>query len=325
MEQDSPWKEVLEDLFEDFVSFLLRELHREIDFTQPPEFLENELQQIAVASETGKRVVDKLVKVFLKSGAEKWLLIHVEVQGSPERVFPERMFVYYYRIFDRHRKDVVSVAVFTDDNPAFRPGEYSRANWGTEVTFRYTAIKLIDYRERWAELEADPNPFAMVVRAFLRALETEGDFQARYSWKKHFLLELHQAGMPQETIRALYKFIDWIMRLPGDLETELFGEIKKAKESNQMAYITTAERIGMAQGMTQGMAQGMAKGIAQSISVVLQIKFGEAAENLAQRAQQARNADVLQKFLEGLRHAQSLTEAETMLTELERQHSVPSN
>ncbi len=325
MEQDSPWKEVIEDLFEDFLAFFFPELHRAIDFTQPPEFLENELQQIAVESETGKRVLDKLVKVFLRNGRESWLLIHLELQGYAEKDFPERMYIYNYRTFDKFRRDVISVAVLTDDNSAFRPSEYSRASWGTEVNFRYTMIKLLDYREQLAELEFNPNPFAMVVRAFLRAQETESNFQERYSWKKRFLLELYHLGMPHETIRVLYKFIDWIMRLPEGLEQELFGEVKKAKEANKMSYITTAERIGLARGVAQGVAQGVTQGIAQSIAVVLEIKFGEAGENLILRVQQTQRAEVLQKFLAGLKHAPNLSEAEKMFNELEQQASAQPN
>ncbi len=313
MEQDSPWKEVLENLFEDFLSFFFPDLHRDIDFSQPVEFLENELQPIAVESETGKRVVDKLVKVFLRNGDERWLLIHVEIQGYQEKNFPERMYIYNYRIFDKFRRDVISLAVLTDDNPDFRPSAYSRAGWGCEMLFRYPLIKLIDYRDCIQELEANPNPFAMVVRAFLRTLETEGNFEERYIWKKRFLLALYECGLERETIRMLYKFIDWVMRLPEDLDKELVVEIEKFKEANTMSYITTAERIGITKGVAQG--------IAQSIAVVLEIKFGEAGENLTQRVQQSRQSEVLQKFLEGLKHAPSLSEAERMFSELEQQGS----
>ncbi len=51
MEQDSPWKEVLEDLFEEFLEFFFPEVHRDLDFTQGYEFLDKELQQILVENE----------------------------------------------------------------------------------------------------------------------------------------------------------------------------------------------------------------------------------------------------------------------------------
>jgi hypothetical protein len=41
--------------------------------------LDKELQRIVPRAKQGRRTVDKLVKVWLKSGEERWLLIHVEV------------------------------------------------------------------------------------------------------------------------------------------------------------------------------------------------------------------------------------------------------
>jgi hypothetical protein len=127
MEHDSAWKEVLENLFEDFLLFFFPHIHQEIDFSKGYDFLDKELQQIIRDSKTGTRIVDNLVKVFLIDGSEKWLLIHIEIQGYEQEEFPERMYVYNYRIFDKFRKEVASLALLTDDNPKFRPTEYRRA------------------------------------------------------------------------------------------------------------------------------------------------------------------------------------------------------
>ncbi|MEK7729776.1 MAG: cytosolic protein [candidate division KSB1 bacterium] len=324
MDQDSAWKEVLENLFEDFLSFFFPELHQDIDFSKPPEFLDNELQQIAVESETGKRVVDKLAKVYLRNGSEKWLLIHLEIQGYQDKNFPERMYVYNYRAFDKFHWDVISLAVLTDDNAKFRPNEYVRSGWGFEVVCRYPLVKLIDYRARMAELEANPHPFAIIVRAYLQTLETENNFQERYSWKKRFLLELYASGIERETIWVIYKFVDWMMKLPEELETELVVEMKKTKEAKAMSELTTsieryAMRKGHDSGLAKGKAEGKAEGLAQSLAVILEIKFGEAGKGLTHRVQQTQRTEVLQKFLVDLMHASSLAEAETKFAALEQQ------
>ncbi len=75
-------------------------IHKDIDFSKGYEFLEKELQKIIKTSKTGRRYADKLVKVFLKNGSERWLLIHIEIQGYKEKKFPERMYTYNYRIFE---------------------------------------------------------------------------------------------------------------------------------------------------------------------------------------------------------------------------------
>ncbi|NUO80206.1 hypothetical protein HUU05_09030 [candidate division KSB1 bacterium] len=220
MEQDSPWKEILEDLFEPFLAFFFPHIHQDIDWSRGYQFLEQELQQIVIESATGKRIVDKLAKVFLKDGAEKWLLIHIEIQGYEQDEFPERMFVYNYRLFDKFQKEVISLALLTDENPRFRPSEYRRERWGFEVLCRYPLVKVIDARERWEELEASDNPFALVVCSYLKTLEVKGNVHELYSWKKHFLLELYRRGMSRESLLAIYKFIDWIMEVPEELENE---------------------------------------------------------------------------------------------------------
>ncbi|MFN8673436.1 MAG: hypothetical protein U0457_15300 [Candidatus Sericytochromatia bacterium] len=57
------------------------ELYQEIDFQKGYEFLDGELNKIKIKSSSKNRRSDKLVKVYLKDGSEKYILIHIEVQG----------------------------------------------------------------------------------------------------------------------------------------------------------------------------------------------------------------------------------------------------
>jgi hypothetical protein len=68
---DSPWKEVLDRYFEAFLAFFFPEAHADIDWTRGYEMLDKELQRIVRAVGQGRRVVDKLIKVWLKSGEER--------------------------------------------------------------------------------------------------------------------------------------------------------------------------------------------------------------------------------------------------------------
>jgi len=161
---DSPWKEILETYFEPFMRLFFSEAHAAIDWKRPPEFLDQELQQITQDAEIGPRRVDKLVKVWLLNGREAWILIHVEVQAQKEKGFPFRMFVYHYRILDRYNREVVSLAILADENPEWRPDQYGHGLWGCEVQFRYPVVKLLDYRKAPGLLEsAGRDPFAVVV------------------------------------------------------------------------------------------------------------------------------------------------------------------
>ena len=67
-EYDSPWKEVLDKYFAEFMQFCFPGLYRAIDWVTPAKMLDKEFQQIAQESETGQRTVDKLVEVRLLTG-----------------------------------------------------------------------------------------------------------------------------------------------------------------------------------------------------------------------------------------------------------------
>ena len=81
-EHDTPWKEIIETLFPQFMGFFFPEAHVAIDWSRAPVFLDKELQQIVRGAATGRRFVDKLVKVWQSGGQETWVLVHIEVQGQ---------------------------------------------------------------------------------------------------------------------------------------------------------------------------------------------------------------------------------------------------
>ncbi|HEV3444913.1 MAG TPA: Rpn family recombination-promoting nuclease/putative transposase [Gemmataceae bacterium] len=127
---DSPWKEVLDQFFPLSVALLFPDIYQDIDWQRRYEALDQELQQIMHDAEMGKRLADKLFKVWLKNGEEAWVLVHIELQNQPEGEFAERMYVYNYRIYDRYRRKVASLAVLGDEQANWRPAEFSYDLWG---------------------------------------------------------------------------------------------------------------------------------------------------------------------------------------------------
>ena len=306
MKQDSSWRKILDKLLPEFLAFYFREIYRAIDFDKGCEFLDKELQKILPQDDdTGQRVVDKLVKVFLRDGSEKWLLIHIEIQGYRELDFAKRVYHCNYRIFDRLGEKVISVVLLTDDDPEFRENIYEISQWGFRLHFEFPMVKLLDYQDQWEELEHDPNPFAIVTMAFLKTVETQGSDQERYQWKKHFLLELYRRGMSREMILALYEFIDVVMSLPEAKDDELNEELKQTTEENKMSIITTAERVGMRKGHNEGLKE--------AISDILEIKFGVVGLELFDQVEQVTDIETLQKIRAGLKQARSIAEAEALI------------
>ena len=246
--------------FQPFLALFFPDAHAEIDWSRGYESLDQELRQVVHEAELGKRRVDHLVKVWLNSGQEQWVLVHVEVQTSRDRDFARRMYTYNYRLFDRYNKDVVSLAVLGDDNPRWRPDRFGYTRWGLRTGIRFPVVKLLDYAEHWETLQESRNPFAMVVLAHLMTRQTRQDPRARYASKIKLIKGLYERGWAADEVRRLFRVIDWMMNLPKPLEVDFWHEIKQYEEEKHMPFITTPERIGREEGLAEGLAKGLTEG-----------------------------------------------------------------
>lgn len=250
-DQDSPWKRILQQYFREAIEFFLPNVAKLVDWTQPPEFLDKEFVKIAPDAKVGRRYADQLIRVKLKRGKDLVLLLHVEIQAAPEKQFAERIFIYSLRIFDYFRQPAVSLAILCDASPTWRPQQYGFSLPGTTLNFEFSMVKLLDYRDRMAELDASRNPFAIVVKAHLKLQETKKDSFARKTSKMQLVRHLYEAGYNTEQVLNLFHFLDWILVLPKRLDTEFWMELKAYEQERQMPYITSVERIGYDRGVKE--------------------------------------------------------------------------
>ena len=247
-EFDSPWKDILEAYFQDFMQFFFPQIHADIDWSRGYDFLDQELRQVVRDAELGKRLVDKLVKVWKRSGEETWVLAHIEIQSQEESNFSDRMFVYYYRLRDRYKQPIASLAILGDERATWRPQPFQEELWGCRVLFAFPMIKLLDYESRWVELEGSRNPFAIAVMAHLKTKETRHDAEARKEWKFRLTRRLYEQGYERQAILNLFRFLDWIMELPEGLKQTFWAELEQYERERQMPYITSIEQIGIEKG-----------------------------------------------------------------------------
>jgi len=161
---------MLEEIFDDLLRFIFPEADHVFDLQKGFEFLDKELSEMYPEPDKNPdtRFVDKLVKVFQPDGSEEWLLVHVEVQGQMDRLFAERMFRYYYRIFDRYQRPVTAIAIFTGADGKSIPDRYSHSFLGTHLEYRYNTMRVTEYQDE--VLSASDNPFALVILAAKKAL-----------------------------------------------------------------------------------------------------------------------------------------------------------
>jgi len=299
---DSPWKGIIERYFPDFMAFFFTRAHEAIDWGKGYNFLDKELQQVVREAETGARRVDKLVQVTLKGHEEtSWILIHLEVQGQTDSEFPVRMYIYNYRIFDRYQRQVASMALLSDTSPNWRPHSFSYELLDCKVSLDFPIVKLLDYEERWDELEADDNPFSVVVMAHLQTQRTQQQPVERYVAKLKLAQMLYRRGYSRRDVLELFRFIDWILTLPSELEQQFRVELAQFEAEVKMEYVTSVERLARQEG------------IREMLLDVLETRFGIIPEGILTQIEKIEDTDMLKTLHRQAVTAESLTEIEYLL------------
>ncbi|QLF93453.1 DUF4351 domain-containing protein [Pseudomonas sp. ABC1] len=313
-DHDSPWKEALEVFFQSFLQLLFPDIGGLVDWRQPALFLDKELQKITGDAESGRRYVDKLARVRLLDGEERWVLVHTEVQGEPERNFAERMYCYYSRIRERYRQAVISLAVLTDTDPDFRPERFSSHFAGSGVTFRFRTCKLLDFYPRMERLLHSDNPFALLVAAQLTAKLTRDGRQRADSLIGFYRLAIHQR-LDRQLIGRLVIFLEWMVALPVEAGDYYDACITQLQEEAIMPYVSSFERKAQARGFEQGIEQGLEEGMVQGLERGTQAillkqlthRFGELDAATQARVQAAKTLE-LERWAENILEARTLDE-----------------
>ena len=289
---DTPWKIALEQHFQAFMAFYFPHAHTQIDWACPHEFLDKELQAVAKHALVGTRHVDKLVKVKRLSGQEEWIYFHVEIQVAREKKFAQRMFGYNYRLFDFYQRPIASMAVLGDNNAKWLPQTFGYESLGCEVGFRFPVAKLLNYAEQEAQLEVDPNPFALLTLAYLHTRATHSDMDARYRVKCRLMRLLYARQWDKESIREFFVVIDWMMALPPELEIKLNDYVNELEEEQEMEYVTSIERVRSALNRQEGLQEGTQIATLAMLNRLLTRRFGSLPPATQERIKAANTAQI---------------------------------
>jgi hypothetical protein len=312
-DMDSPWKEAVEYFLNPFLALFFPATHKVIDWSKGYVSLDKELHQIVRDADIGKRLADKLFKVWRVDGEESWLLVHIEVQGSHDAAFAERMFVYNYRTYDRYQRPVASLAVLGDADPDWRPEGFGYNIGGSEMGIRFLVTKLLDYVGKEEKLQQDRNVFAPVVLAQLRAAQTRNAPGERQTWKLRLIKSLYERDLEAEEIRQLFRLLDWILVLPTELEQEFRAEIGKFEEERNMPYVTSVERLAKEEGRQEGLQEGLRKGLLEAITLLLETKFPDFDKRQLEDIRAVSDVRHLRKVARALKKAKTAAEVRRLL------------
>ncbi len=199
---------------EDLLLFVEPEIGGELDLERGFEFLDKELMEIYPEPDqpANTRVVDKLVKAFLRDGSEHWMLLHIEVQAKNNKDFARRMFDYFIRLFSKYGRPLAAVAVLTGRDGGNMPAAYEDRCLWMRARYEYKTIAIIDYPDEM--LEASTNPFAVVLlvakEALLQVKGTEEERDSVLLEQKLLLVRLLKERMEvfgERKTRAILVFL----------------------------------------------------------------------------------------------------------------------
>jgi hypothetical protein len=98
-------------------------------------------------------------------------------------------------------------------------------------------------------------------------------------WKLALVRMLYERGYEKGDILELFRFIDWVMVLPEELEKDFSRAHEKYEEATKMPYVTSVERLGIKKGIEQG---GLLT-LRAAILSVLDARFGKVPAAIASR------------------------------------------
>jgi hypothetical protein len=245
---DGAWKFALETYLPECLALFFPAAYNGIDWQQPVRFRSTELQQLAPDDQAGVQRVDALVEVTQRDGSPALVLVHLEVQSQRDAAFPERMFRYNTRLFDRHRVPIVSLAILGDESPQWHPTRFGYGQWGCDIELRFPTVKLLALDV--GMLAATPNPIATLTLMHRDAHDTRGDAHTRLRRKSARFRTMLQQGYTAEDVRRLIRLMEHVLRLPEALRETARDALRQVEteERGMTTFVTSFEELGRAEG-----------------------------------------------------------------------------
>jgi len=293
IDHDQIFKQLIEAFFREFTELFFPAEARLINFAKV-EFVRDEL--FTDVKRGRHKRLDLVVKVGLKKGGEKFILVHVEFEASRKQSdFPKRMFQYFCQLFLRHDTEIIPVAVFTDDAVWRKPvsNRYQLQLRSRKIVdFEYELIKLKNLNYRRYLKSSNPLAYALVAKMGYNRKE-------RARLKADFLRLILGAKIDPARRSLLVDFIETYMTLTQE-ETKEFNSVvaseRKYKRVEEM--ITTYEQEGIKKGRT--------KGKQEDLILLLEKRFGKLKPATKRKIGQIDSSKELESLLLSAVDAKSL-------------------
>jgi hypothetical protein len=279
---DGFWKKLVGRFFYPLLKRALPELYKDVDLSKPPIFLDKEFTDVLNTADPKTRVsphfADSLLKVPLKDGNDRWILLHLEHQRKNIRGLAARMNRYRCFICAHYDVEPVALAIITK-GLGKRERFYSHCLYGSKVLYEYNNLVLAELDDE--ELASSDNPIDLVLLAAKFSQNAREELRKFNVLRKAVEL-LDERGWSAEDKRDLFLFTEVIVNMKDkELRSRYAEFIEQRNREGKSMYIplmlrdSAAEikRSGFEEGKIDGKLEGkledarnmLAKGISRDI------------------------------------------------------------
>lgn len=299
IDHDHIFKQLVEAFFREFLELFCPVEAAQIDFRHV-EFLREELFT-EVRGGRRKRL-DLVAKVRMKSGGERFILVHFEFEASrKDQDFPRRMYEYFSQLFLRHGLPVVPIAVFSDEAewaepvPDFFEFKLSPRS-GVRFDFHLIKLSQLDY----GRFLKSNNPLAFALMAKMKYTRRE-----RVRLKADFLRLILRAGIDSARQSLLVDFVETYMPLATS-EQSLFTQLIQVDETYREVkeMVTVYEKAGIKKGRQEGREEGKL----EALLLLMENRFSKLPVNIRRKVERIRSGQRINELLLAVINAKSLSE-----------------
>jgi len=267
-DHDRLFKELIATFFGDFCELFLPEVASRLE-SGSFEFLDKELFSDVTSGE--KHVADLLARARW-SGADAFVLIHLEHQAQAQTHFPKRMFRYFARLHEKFDLPVYPVVVYSFEQPRTeQPDHYEVTFPDLDVLqFRFRSIQL--NKLSWRDFVNLNNAIACALMARMDIAPAD-----RPHVKVQCLRLLATQRLDPARMQLISGFIDAYLRLNEEEERQFQAEIGAAEAGEReaiMQIVTSWMRDGMEIGRQEGRQEGRRQGTTALVLKQLNHRIG---------------------------------------------------
>ena len=308
IDHDRLFKELIRIYFKEFILLFFPQVYETIDFTHIV-FLSEEVFTDVIVGD--KRKVDLLIETKLK-GEPALIIIHIESQAKWQKKFSERMFIYFSRLFEKYRRRIIPIAIFSYNEVRDEPDSFQLTFPFKEVlNFQYYTIEL--RKNNWRDYLKQDNPIAAALLSKMGYTKEE-----RVQVKKEFLRMLVRLELDPARMHLITGFFDTYLILNDIEERQLQEEIQMLnpeEEEKIMELKTNWEKSAELRGELRGKLEGKLEGERTILIKFIKAQFGTASKEIIEQIASLTNIELVDSLTDQLFSVFRIEEARKLVAE----------